>query len=67
MRSFNIRSEEGGEVISPVDLGSNPASATHWEHGSQEFALFSGPQFTHQQMGTQWYLLQSGGAALRGS
>ena len=54
-------------MISPVDLGSNPASATHWEHGSQEFAVFSGPQFTHQQMGTQWYLLQTGGAALWGS
>lgn len=54
-------------MTSPVDLGSNPASATHWEHGSQEFALLSGPRFTHQQMGTQRYLLQSGGAALGGS
>ena len=67
MHSLSVCSEEGGEMTSPVDLGSNPASATHWEHGSQEFALLSGPRFTHQQMGTQRYLLQSGGAALGGS
>lgn len=53
-------------MISPVALGSNPASDANGEHGSQEFALFSGPQLTHQQMGTQWGLLRSGGAALGG-
>ena len=66
MHSFNFCSQEGGEMISPVALGSNPASDANGEHGSQEFALFSGPQLTHQQMGTQWGLLRSGGAALGG-